>query len=170
MVGVISSLLSRAVANLYAFKATQFSIFRSSSVAEYTFFGCYLEQIWCTFKLPTETTIHVDIVLSVGLVLADTYRKPAAPCIQAWRFWSNDCGLGIGITTCHGTRICSFTLLKHPKPESGLGEGTKTSVWFLVYSISSGCCSFMSKSSYTIAPARTDCRSGYPGPRWGGPA
>ena len=38
MCGIISSLLSRAVANLYAFKAMRFAIFQSSSVAEYIFF------------------------------------------------------------------------------------------------------------------------------------
>ena len=41
MFGVIPNLLSRAVANLYAFNATWFAIFRSSSVAE----SC-VEQIW----------------------------------------------------------------------------------------------------------------------------
>ena len=71
MFGIIPSLLSRAVANLYAFKAT---CLLSSSFAECTlFFWSCLKQIWVRLHLvPTEAT--VDIMLSVGLVLC---RNPA---------------------------------------------------------------------------------------------
>ena len=49
----------------------------------------------------TETT--VDIMLSVGLVLAEIYRKPAVPVSRLRGFVSIDGGLGIGIPMHHGT-------------------------------------------------------------------
>ena len=45
MFGVIHSLISIVVVNLYALKATQFAIFRPSSLAEDTFFWRCLEQV-----------------------------------------------------------------------------------------------------------------------------
>ena len=79
MFSVDPSLVATTAANLYVSKATQFAVFRSSSVAEYTFLKAVYNRSECTIRYKWRPVRYH--VLSCFGSCRNLHKQAVLPCI-----------------------------------------------------------------------------------------